>query len=332
MNSASIRKNGSFSNKFKNFVEKTKLQHAQKNNTDHESEIEERPIVEKFVFTPADSHLEKSFQARENLANFKRFLDSHPDDLMEVFQVVQKSLFGAFADLADKTTNLKMKIENSRISDQEIDGQIKEKENIRLDLERQVRNNNAEIRQLKIQIHALKDEADSLNNQLKRTEKYKMEKNRFSLLYEDLLSEKLLGNSNIERSKIETDKLEKDLESEKLQFKEQKSQLDEDIQKSESLVRNLTNKAKKVDQIEKSLANKPKQEAYNEEPKKTAYVINDNVKVSNEEIRQLRFMVDSIQMENNQLTEERNSKMMDIDCIMQENLGLKQIIRKMTEG
>lgn len=330
--SSSIRKNASFSNKFKNFVEKTKLQHSQKSNTDHESEIDENPVYEKFDFIPADTHLEKSFQARENLANFKRFLDSHPDDPMEAFHIASKSLFEAFADLTDKTANLKTKLENSKISNQEIDGQIKEKESIRLDLERKVRNNNAQIRQLKIYMHSLKDETDLLNSQLKQTDNYKKEKNKFSLLYEDLLSEKLLGKSSIEQSKIETSKLEKDLEAAKLQFNEQKIKIDEEVQKSEILVKDLTNKAKKADQIEKSLANKPKQEAYEEEPKKNAFVINDNVKVSNEEIKQLRYMVASIQQENNLLTEERNSKMMDIDCIMQENLGLKQIIRKMTEG
>lgn len=327
-----IRRNSSFSNKLKIFVEKTKLQHAQKNQNDHESEIEDNQVIEKFEFTPADPHLEKSFQARENLANFKRFLDSHPDDPMPAFQVVQKTLFEAFADLTDKTANLKTKLENSKISDQEIDGQIKEKEGIRLDLERQVRNNNTQIRQHKILIHSLKDETELLNKQLEHTENYKKERNKFSLLYEDLLSQKLLGNSNFEQSKIETSRLEKELETANLQFKDQKNKLEEEVQKSESLVKDLTNKAKKADQLEKSLANKPKQEAFEKEPKKTAFVINDNVKVSNEEIKQLRYMVASIQQENNQLIEERNSKMMDIDCIMQENLGLKQIIRKMTEG
>ncbi|KAK8866676.1 hypothetical protein M9Y10_009643 [Tritrichomonas musculus] len=325
-----IRKNSSFSNKIKNFVEKTKLQHVVKN--DHSSETDDTPMTEKFVFTPADQNLEKSFQARENLANFKRFLDSHPDDPMEAFQLVQQSLLDAFAELADKTVVLKTKLENSQISNKEIDAQIKEKEEIRLNLERQVRNNNGEIRQLKIQYHALKDETENINNQLKKTEKYKMEKNKFSLLYQDLLSQKLQGKSNYEQSKIETSKLEKELESAKLQFDEQKIKMEEEVQKSETQVKDLANKAKKADQIEKSLASKPKQENVEKEPKKTAFVINDNVKVSNEEIKQLKLMIESIQRENNHLTEERNSKMMDIDCIMQENLGLKQIIRKMTEG
>ena len=55
---------------------------------------------------------------------------------------------------------MKTKIDNSKESAKEIDAQITEKEEIRLNLERQVRNNNGEMRQLKIQVHALKEETD----------------------------------------------------------------------------------------------------------------------------------------------------------------------------
>ena len=122
------------------------------------------------------------------------------------------------------------------------------------------------------------------------------------------------------------------MEATKLNYSNEKIKLEEEIQKCDTKVKDLTSKAKKADQIEKSLANKPKQDVYENEPQKAAFVINDNVKVSNEEIKQLKFMVTSIQQENEQLIKERDSKMMDVDCVMQENLGLKQIIRKITEG
>jgi hypothetical protein len=63
-----------------------------------------------------------------------------------------------------------------------------------------------------------------------------------------------------------------------------------------------------------------------------AFVIQDTVHVSGGERRHLAAMVAALEEENAALAGEANSRMMDIDCLMQENLGLKQIIREIAEN
>ena len=46
----------------------------------------------------------------------------------------------------------------------------------------------------------------------------------------------------------------------------------------------------------------------------------------------MRSMVEQIEAENRALEEEYESKQMDIDCLIQQNLGLKQIIRDIVEN
>jgi hypothetical protein len=53
----------------------------------------------------------------------------------------------------------------------------------------------------------------------------------------------------------------------------------------------------------------------------SAFVIEDRVKISEEDTETLRFVI-----------EEGNDRMMDVDCLMQENIGLKQLIRQISEG
>jgi DNA repair exonuclease SbcCD ATPase subunit len=61
----------------------------------------------------------------------------------------------------------------------------------------------------------------------------------------------------------------------------------------------------------------------------STFVINDNLRISQSEIANLREMIESIQTENKDLEEEKDSLIMDYECMMRENLGLKQMIEGM---
>ena len=66
--------------------------------------------------------------------------------------------------------------------------------------------------------------------------------------------------------------------------------------------------------------------------KDKSYVIEDTVKISNQEVVGLQFMINQLEKENKQLHILIESKKDDIKCLSDENLGLKEIIREMTEN
>lgn len=325
-----------FTQKFKDFVEKKNLSHQQRTNASTEQEVDEKPTPdegpkEQFVFIPADKSLDIVLQTRENLGNFKSFLESKPDDPTLNYDAVYQTLSQAFGELTNDISQSQERYDQSLEESKELEKEINEKEKIRNSLEKQIRELNYQVRQLKSELFSLKEETELFESKLESTKHYKSTRNKLGLLYQDLLSQKIAGNSLYENSKMETQRLEELLQRKKKILEETTKQSDNEIQKSEVKIKSLTNEAKRADQREKELQSKPKVDSYVDDSSNT-FIIDDNVKVSPEEIKQLKLMVESIQQENANLIAERDSKMMDIDCIMQENLGLKQIIRKMTEG
>jgi hypothetical protein len=106
-------------------------------------------------------------------------------------------------------------------------------------------------------------------------------------------------------------------------------------------IRELTITARQAEMQERQLRlqnaereKKRKKDAFNRPiaPRISAFMIEDNVKISKAELAELRFMIDSLQKDNEVMEEAKNSKMMDMDCLGQENLGLKQLIRQVSEG
>jgi chromosome segregation ATPase len=128
--------------------------------------------------------------------------------------------------------------------------------------------------------------------------------------------------------------LQEELDRLKIEIEGQGQQFEMELANSQSRVRDLTLEAKKAELEEKRAkiqAKKKKLLPLFLTPDVSAFVIEDRVKISEEDTETLRFMIDALQEENAQLIEERNERMMDVDCLMQENIGLKQLIRQLSE-
>ncbi|OHS96417.1 hypothetical protein TRFO_37432 [Tritrichomonas foetus] len=320
-------------NKFKNFVAKTQIKsHVSKSTSDPTMEMSDE-VPEKFVFVPADTSLDMPLQARENLANFRTFLESSPESPNLSYDVVYQTMSHAFSDLTNKTADLQTTLGKSKASAAELDEKLRQGENESSILEKKVRELNGEVRNLKVNYHNLKERREKLESFLNRTNDYKKVLHSLCLQREEILSQALRGNSKAEDTHRETERLQAELEKWKREAEENEQKLACEVTESESRVRSLTNKAKLIEAREKQPKKAPASPQQDEESKRGAtYVIEDNVRISQAEIKQLRTMIQAIKKENAELNEERESKMMDIDCISQENLGLKQLIRQMTEG
>ena len=331
-----MSKTGKISKKFKSFVAKTKGSPKVGKSVSDTSivlNLEKSDFPQNFEFVEADPSLGPALQARENLANYRTFLETTPENPKEHYDVVYMTMSKAFSEITDKTATLQAQLEKSKKGLEEIDEQVKQKEDEKSQLEKKVKELNGETRNLKVELHKLKEEAESLQKQIKATDRYKFNLNRFYLYYEEMVSKKMIGALKNDKSKLETEKLKRQLEHVKVEVEANKKEMEKEILESEESVKKLTCLIKLQEKKEKEASPQKKQAVVEEEEPQTAtFVINDNVKVSQEEIKQLKFMISAIQTENQQLTQERDSKMMDIDCISQENLGLKQIIRQMTEG
>jgi hypothetical protein len=137
------------------------------------------------------------------------------------------------------------------------------------------------------------------------------------------------------RESAKTIALQSDVNELKLQVEAQKQQLELALETCEAKVRELTLRARnsKSDLAPtKTSAKKKKLEPLLLTPDVSAYVIDDRVRISGEDTERLQFMITELEKENEELLQSQSDKMADIDCLMQENLGLKQLIRQLTEG
>jgi chromosome segregation ATPase len=107
---------------------------------------------------------------------------------------------------------------------------------------------------------------------------------------------------------------------------------EDEVARTDSQIRDLTERIRRQESLEReALSRAQKRRAAAQEQKVATFVIDGRVKVRPEELQGLRNMVAAIQRENRELAEDVDSKQADIDCLMQENRGLYQLIRQFAD-
>ena len=324
-----------FASKLKNMVKRGKVPGEVPRTSDQSADTK----VPVFQFTPAPSTLDIMQQARENLTNFKSFIETGPPSASEEYDVVSATMSRAFSEFTNRTVELGIKLDKARTAAEDIVGQLKEKEQRKEELKKRIDQIIAEKRSLNRELEELQHQGGDVEGKIAEAKRQKGVLGEKKAEVEELSKKISDGKENLEKEKSKSAEMEAKLKELRERFARIDQEVEEELNASEARVKELTAKARQAEQAERQVQMEREKQMKVEKkakPKQKAevatFVINDNVKVSQEEINQLRFMVKAISEQVAELESEKESKMMDIDCLMQENNGLKQIIRAMTEG
>jgi predicted RNase H-like nuclease (RuvC/YqgF family) len=283
----------------------------------------------------ASAALDAAAQARENLRNFRAFLEGDPGDPAAALLAVTQSFSGALTALRGQTADLQSKTTEAQAAATDLDGQEAENTARRTDYAARLAGLREERAALARAIEQLRLEGERLEREIatgkalkagmhEKTDEFTGRSRRLADLEKELMEES-----------AHTVFLQQEAGRLRLEIEGQGQQAELDLANSQARVRDLTLEAKKAELEEKRSkmqAKKKKLLPLLLTPDVSAFVIEDRVKISEEDTETLRFMIDALQEENAKLIEERNDRMMDVDCLMQENVGLKQLIRQISEG
>lgn len=329
------KKKKGFASKLKNMMKRGKGPGEGPRTSEQGPETE----VPVFQFTPAPSSLDIMQQARENLTNFKAYIETNPPSASEAYDVVSATMSRAFSEFTNRTVELGINLDKARTAAEDIVGTLQEKEQRKEELKKRINELIAEKRTLNRELEGLQQQGGDVEGKIAEAKRQKGVLGQTKAEFEE--AEKKVGEekAELEKEQQKTAEMEAKLKDLRERFARIDQEVEEELNASEARVKELTARARQAEQnerqaqmerekqmkVEKQAKPKAKQEV-------STFVINDNVKVSQEEINQLRFMVKALSEQVAELESEKESKMMDIDCLMQENNGLKQIIRSMTEG
>ena len=293
-------------------------------------------------FEEASPDLDVFTQARMNLRSFKDYFSQTDIDAINHYQIVAASVSKAFANLTNKSAELELEKATHEKDMKSLLEDIKKQKG-------ELQTSTEMVDEMKSRSEFLKSRHSDLQNQLDEltdTVSKRMDiKTKYDLAaseYDKLLAEFNEKKKILEDKKRVNEESSKEYEETKKALEEKQAKVDAELAESEQRVKELQAKAKKLEQeqeeakrkakeLEKKKASKGKRRVSMAEKPVETYVIQDNLSVSNQEIEGLRMMVEQIEAENKALTEEYESKQMDIDCLQQQNLGLKQIIRGIVE-
>jgi DNA repair exonuclease SbcCD ATPase subunit len=287
------------------------------------------------VFTLSSNNLDATAKARENLRNFKLHLERNPSDPLEDLMSVIDNFSSALTSLRHRTADLQSKLAEAQAAAADLETQ----ESQYSTRKRALAANLAVLRQeealLLPESARLQREGERMRTDLARS---KALKKAVAQKTDDLNSIGVLDSSmstDFASQTARTGQLQSELNQLQLAFELHGQQVDADLAESQRQIRDLTIQAKQVE-IE---ATQAKVRARNKKlvpvmltPDVSAFVIDDRVRISDDDSETLRFMIGALQKENERLIEERDDTMMDMDCLMQENIGLKQIIRQLSES
>lgn len=340
--SESDKKHGNrkLSHKFKDLMKKTKKSISEipkQIAEEFESSIPDKtPTVESFE--PASPSLDIMEQARENLTRFKNFLESNPANPGEFYDIVYQTMSRAFSEFTNRTADLEIKLNEAKTAASDFDDKLSQNQERKSELQKRITDIIAEKRSLNKQIEALKKEQLEVQGKIDSSKQQKHAlrdmTEEYAKLQETLKDEEEKYDVEVQK----TVELEQKLTELQIKVQQKEKEVEADLEASEARIKELTAKARQAELIERQIqqakreAEKPLPQPAPEPVTVSTYVINDNVKVSPQEKEHLKFMIMALKSEITELKAERDSRMMDIDCLMQENLGLKQIIRNMMEN
>jgi len=285
-------------------------------------------------FQEADSNLDIFTQARINIQNFYSYFQQSQIDASIHYSIVSKTLSKAYGILTNRCAELEINREtyekqiasiqedtnrfnkeveiNKELLNQLLNREkflICEKSRLSQELLRETQQRN-KIAETKKKILRIKYDMKSIEDKASTMEQH------YHVLHEQLL--------NLEREYREAVENSFDCGNE----------LENTARKSEILIKELVSRIKSIESEQEK--NKPKPSSNTSKtplpsPEKSSYLIVDTVKYSDRDIINLKNTIQIIEDENSILSAELDSKKMDTDCLMQQNIGLKQIIRDLVE-
>lgn len=291
------------------------------------------------VFQEAPPDLDIFMTARFNLRNFKEFFEQTQENAFEPYQLVSASLSKAYSNLTQKQAELETEQEHHN----------KDMDSIQSDIKKQketFETESKEIENLKQKqedfSHSIDEYKQKIKTQTSKNATSTEQKAKLAELQEKLKSLRL----SIESKQKELETVisnNKTSNEEYLSLKdklaEKEKYAENELLESEQQVKDLQSQAKKLEQEQEKLEKikaaqekSPKKARAPADRKSETFIIQDNLKLGNRELDSLRLLTQQIQQENDQLQAELEDKQMDIDCLGQQNLGLKQILRDMLEN
>jgi SMC interacting uncharacterized protein involved in chromosome segregation len=281
-------------------------------------------------FIPADASLDLMVQARENLNSFKSYLDHDPSDSGRHYDIVAQTMSRACSEFTNRTAELEIRIDQARTAANDIIAQeesiVQQKDNFCV----QISAAESEESQLRLELESLQSNARELESAVENGEAQEKEfdhiRREYSIWkerHESLVAEYESEDARTKELAREESELRELLQTQSTGAEAEVAQVEARIRELAATVKVIT---ARPDQPQKE------EEAVAAQPELPAFVIQDSVHVSGGERRHLAAMVAALEEENAALAADVNSRMMDIDCLMQENLGLKQIIREIAEN
>jgi hypothetical protein len=283
------------------------------------------------IFVPADPSLDLMIQARVNLTVFKAYLEHDSSDSGGHYDIVAQTMSRACSQFTNRTAELEIKLAEARTGAMDIEAQeqaiLDQKQNHAAELARlesEEAQLKAELAKLLAEQNAKVDDATKQKVKRKTVIAVREERDRWQ-------SQHRLLSEDLEKERQNTAALAQELAV--LEAESAKVDLTGQIDHWETRIKELTAVAKAAEEREVRVVEAKKAPVTPPKVgKTTTFVIHDTVKISGQEMEHLAFMVRALSEDNERLCEERNSRMMDIDCLMQENMGLKQLLREMVEG
>jgi uncharacterized phage infection (PIP) family protein YhgE len=289
-------------------------------------------------FQPAASSLDIMVQARENLTRFGRYLEDDPFDSFSKYRIVSQCMVHAFGQFADRTADLQDQLEKAAAAATDFDEPLAENQNEQTLLTAELAKINEDNRIRSENLAKLKEEITELEAEILEQKKLEAALDQMRQREADL-KRQLEGHfETIAKESAAVSDLEAQLAQIREQADKSDAELNEELQKSEEVIKDLTAKARKAEGEEKVSQAKQKPVPPSPPPpaspvpapvdEPSAFMIKDKVKISDRESDSLINMIKAIRKENAELTTDRDSVMVDIDCLMQENIGLKLLIQQ----
>jgi hypothetical protein len=289
------------------------------------------------VFFPTSSAANPASRASQDLQRFKAFLENPLADGKKYFPGVNDTFSAGLTYLRCRASDHESQLEEAQAAAGDFDTQESENRALEHDHRASLAALEREASSLRATVADMRARNDQLSTQIAagKAQKKLFRRSLGTVNANTLRLAEL--QEEFARESATTFALQNTLADFKVHAEAQQHQLALALESCEARVRELALQARNS-QIEVQAAKEAKRSAKKKfeplllTPDVSAFVIDDKVRISIEDTETLQFMITELDKENELLVEWRNDIMSDIDCLMQENLGLKQIIRQLSEG
>jgi chromosome segregation ATPase len=285
------------------------------------------------AFVSADPSLDLMIQARENLTAFKAYLEHDPSDSGRHYDIVAQTMSRACSQFTNRTAELEIKLAEARAGAMDIEAQeraiLDKKRDYAADIDRLA----SEEERLRVELDFLLDAEKAMSDQIDSQKSIEETVSAVKAELRQIEDQNRLLADVLNNETRKTAALSQELAQLEAQVRAANKDFEVEIEQYQAKIKELAVVAKAAEEREvRAVEAKKKPSEPAPKQKTETFVIHDTVRISEEEMEHLAFMVRALGEDNERLGAELYSKMMDVDCLMQENKGLKQLLREMVES